>query len=84
MKVSKDNSFAHLNYDGTCSVTMRNSDAASNARVIEVPKVWREGGKQYKVEHFEGPWTDKENQIIRAPRGCSVFTICYQVIEYYD
>ena len=52
-------------------------------RVIEVPKVWREYGKQYKVTEFLAPVLDN-HCVIKAPSGCRVKYYGDYEVEYYD
>lgn len=56
------------------------------ARVIEFPKVWRAGGKQYKVCSYRydhnGKWEDKV--VIRVPCGVNAVGFsCDETIEKY-
>lgn len=59
-------------------------------KVVEVPKFWRENGKQYKVTKFsaELPFDHKDEILLRVPRGCEVLSHIiiekYYKIEYYD
>lgn len=55
-------------------------------RVVEFPKVWREGGKQYKVcmciYRHNGDYDDEVT--IKAPKYTSVSGYgCRDTIEYY-
>lgn len=55
-------------------------------RVVEFPKVWREGGKQYKVwrctYRHNGDYHDEVT--IKAPVYASVYADdCSDTIEYY-
>ena len=73
MKVNKENSSCSPRYDGTCKIWSNHSLKRewANARVIEVPKVWRENGKQYEVTEFSGPIITLEHDgIIKLPKGC--------------
>lgn len=91
MKLNKDNCIA------TCSDQQSNAileamtwdSSFPKARVIEVPKVWRENGKQYKVDFVTisaGPFSALEgiDFTVKAPRGCSVNCHWTNRIEYYD
>lgn len=56
------------------------------ARVVEFPKIWREGGKQYKVEcciyDHNGDRNDRVK--IKAPSGATTIACdCEETIEYY-
>lgn len=91
MRLNKDNCNANC-YDslGTASLeaeTWRSS--FPKARVIEVPKIWRENGKQYKVTnaHISGGVAtvlDGTSFIVKAPIGCDVNCPWAERIEYYD
>ncbi len=94
MKLNKDNCYSYYlnDYDGerTCSLKAETwRDDFPKARVIEVPKVWREDGKQYKVTRISiggGPGTPLDGIpfIVKAPRGCDVSCVYCERIEYYD
>lgn len=90
MKITKENSrvFSHCDYDCSCWIQM--SEAPSKGtKVVEVPKVWRENGKQYKVTTF-GPEINFDNTtkiILKAPYGCEIvglFWNKYYTVERYD
>lgn len=87
MKANKDN--CSVSYHGTEGVSLGMYNYISGntdlkPRVIEVPKVIREDGKQYKVWSFTAPFLDN-HCVIKAPWGCRVDTHGgdYEV-EYYD
>ena len=57
-----------------------------SARVVEFPKVWREGGKQYKVVDcyycHNGNYDD--NVTVRIPKGALSSAVgCHDTIEKY-
>lgn len=90
MKLNKDNCVATCYDMGTASLEAKTWDSGfPKARVIEVPKVWREDGKQYRVDHVYisgGSNTALEgvDYVVKAPRGCSVTSSFASKIEYYD
>lgn len=89
MKLTHDNCRAKLHdvyepYTASLEAETWNGDW-SKVKVVEVPKVWRSNGKQYKVTFvtitlYGHPYS------VKAPRGCDVN--CYgngcTSIEYYD
>ena len=87
MKVTKEYCDVYLDTPnkGECNVYMiyYHND---NVRVIEVPKVWRHDGKQYKIKEFIGPSLSEDSHyVIRAPMGCRVFYCGGKCeIEHYD
>lgn len=87
MKLNKDNcrlSF-YNDWEGTAHLEAMTRDSSFHkARVIEVPKVWRENGKQYKVDFVAIMGLEDVDFIVKAPRGCSVCCGCASKIEYYD
>lgn len=88
MKANKENCRSSLDYPrtGECSLRMVMSEYDPKIRVIEVPKYWREYGKQYKVSHFlfENARVN-EKLVIKAPRGCTVSKVwSHPTVEYYD
>lgn len=93
MKLNKDNCLAtcYEFYSGnTASLEAKTWDSSfPKARVIEVPKVWRENGKQYKVDFVTisaGSISALEGVdfVVKAPRGCRVNCPYASEIEYYD
>lgn len=84
MKANKENCSSILDYPyiGECYLDMV-SHIDSKIRVVEVPKYWREDGKQYKVTSFSGPVPDGK-LVIKAPRGCYVSQSGDTTVEYYD
>jgi hypothetical protein len=94
MKLDKTNCIAqtddYVNV-GTCRIEgpvgYENISKAEKARVFEIPKVWRENGKQYKVVYahindYKDNSSEWSKTVVKAPIGCEVSTL-YQV-EYYD
>ena len=70
----------------TASIEYSPTSCDSVARVVEFPKVWREGGKQYTVDYcyysHNGSYSD--NVIMRIPRGADYYTSgCNDTVEYY-
>lgn len=91
MKLNKDNSWASLSsYSNEASLNADTcNDSFPKARVIEIPKVWREDGKQYKVisAHISGGVGTAlygTSFIVKAPIGCNVNCPYAERIEYYD
>lgn len=91
MKLNKDNSWATFSsYSNEASLNAETwKDSFPKARVIEIPKVWREDGKQYKVTYASirgGGATvlDGISFIVKAPIGCDVNCPYAERIEYYD
>jgi hypothetical protein len=91
MKLNKDNSYASLSsYYNEARLTAETwKDSFPKARVIEIPKVWREDGKQYKVisANIGGGHETVlygTSFIVKAPSGCSVNCPYAERIEYYD
>lgn len=91
MKLNKDNSYASLSsYSNEASLTAETwKDSFPKARVIEIPKVWREDGKQYKVTYASISGSGETvlygtSFIVKAPSGCSVNCPYAERIEYYD
>ena len=92
MRLDKTNSYCSRrdDYDGTCWIEGPNNYALNEkimkARVYEVPKVWREDGKQYIVKYanisYWKEYDEWSKTIVKVPRGCDVNTV-YKV-EYYD
>ena len=85
MRLTKDNCRADCSdsfgkYE--CDLTLYPSDIPNNTKVIEVPKVWRENGKQYKVTHLT--LLAVHGITIRAYRDCNVWGAGSCDIEYYD
>lgn len=91
MRLNKDNCYADC-YDslGTATLVAETWDSSfPKARVIEVPKIWRENGKQYKVTYARingGVATvlDGTSFIVKAPIGCNVNCPWAERIECYD
>lgn len=91
MRLNKDNCHAKC-YDslGEASLEAKTWDSSfPKARVIEVPKIWREYGKQYKVTDATisggyGTALDGTSFIVKAPIGCNVNSPWAERIEYYD
>ena len=54
-------------------------------KVVEVPKFWRENGKQYQVTAFspEINWDNENKIIIRAPRSCEIVGLYWQERDNY-
>ena len=90
MKLNKENCRASLCVNGTAGLEAMTRDKSfPKARVIEVPKVWREGGEQYKVTWVSisaGWYTALEgiDFIVKAPYGCNVICPWAKEIVYYD
>lgn len=93
MKLNKDNCRAtcYEYYSGnTASLEANTWDSSfPKARVIEVPKIWRENGKQYKVDYVfidAGSLSVLEGVdfVVKAPIGCTVNCPWASKIEYYD
>lgn len=92
MKADKENCWIYTddNYK-TCEMVFKWTYYSDDVlpRVILVPKVYREDGKQYKVEYFNSPvipHTPKGHiTTIKAPKGCKVnLHLNTSVVEYYD
>ena len=91
MKADKENCWIYTddNYK-TCEMVFKWTYYSDDdhPRVILVPKVYREDGKQYKVEYFQAPvipHTPKGHiTTIKAPKGCKVELFLNCVVEYYD
>lgn len=91
MKLNKDNCIVSSWDDDLKQIylevcTIR--EEFSKARVIEVPKVWRWYGKQYKVkEVYINSYPSKlvrGQYIVKVPSGCYVYCSDAKDIEYYD
>lgn len=89
MKVTPktDNVYTRLyDYDNTVSIEYSPRESNPVARVIEFPKVWREGGKQYTTYScsyaHNGDCDDKVT--VRVPDGVSCYVYCCDdTIEEY-
>ncbi|MCR5424681.1 MAG: hypothetical protein K6E93_08010 [Bacteroidales bacterium] len=93
MKLDKTNSrFVSTYSDGTCRIEFpvgyENIKKANNAKVYEVPRVWREDGKQYEVGGviFNGEVIEEiDTKIVKARLGCGLYGLCgWQHVERYD
>lgn len=88
MKLDKNNCRSSYlsNVCGTASIEAATwSGDWSKVRVVEVPKVWREDGKQYKVTFVTISLYDNLYPfIVKAPRGCTVNAHNASSVEYYD
>lgn len=93
MKLTKENATAscyEFSYGKECTVSMELRPSLGT-KVVEVPKFWRENGKQYKVTKFGAllPSDYFDYKILlRVPWGCEVFHRSFMEtnykIEYYD
>jgi len=86
MRLNKDNCHANC-YDtlGTAILEANTWDSSFlKARVIEVPKIWRENGKQYIVDFVTIAVYSELKYTVKAPRGCTVNSSGAYKIEYYD
>ena len=88
MKITKENSTGHCDEVTGCRVHMKCAPSLGT-KVVEVPKFWRENGKQYQVTAFslEINLDNKNKIIIRAPWGCNIDLFgCrdYYKVERYD
>lgn len=85
MKANKNNCHSTLfEQIGECMLDVYFSSELEKARVIEVPKVWRENGKQYVVTAIGSNGTCDCLKTVKAPRGVNVYILGSYSIEYYD
>ena len=87
IKITKENSTGDCSESG-CWVHMKCAPSLGT-KVVEVPKFWRENGKQYQVTAFfpEINWDNENKIIIRAPRSCQIVGLCWRdnyKVERYD
>ena len=71
---------------GEVSIEYRPNSREPIPRVVEFPKVWREGGKQYKVCMCTYAHNgDSDDEVtIKAPEYSSAYAYyCRETIEYY-
>lgn len=87
MKITKENSTGDCS-ESECWVHMKCAPSLGT-KVVEVPKFWRENGKQYQVTAFspEINWDNENKIILRAPRSCEIVGLYvrkYYEVERYD
>ena len=87
MKLDKSNCDASCYDDGTAFIKNAYWRVDfTKVKVFEIPKVWRENGKQYKVTdaYIDLEGGDYHLFTVKAPKGCKVHSIVLATIEYYD
>ena len=59
MRATKENSKLEMTFDslGDCCISYCGS---TDIKVLEIPKVWREGGKQFRVTNLSLPYFSKK------------------------
>lgn len=81
MKANKDNSEIRMTFDGDCSIEYKGS---TDIRVLEIPKVWRENGKQWRVTNVWLPYFSHP-VVLKKPKSCLLEGINFNVTqEDYD
>ena len=88
MKITKENGTGDCSEYTGCGVHMKCAPSLGT-KVVEVPKFWRENGKQYQVTAFspEINWDNKNKIIIRAPKSCEIVGLYWRddyKVERYD
>lgn len=83
MKLNKNNCKAiTYDYQKECSLLTSMTEFTNRINVIEVPKIWREDGKSYRVKDVEvAGWG--YNVTLRAPFGCEINSSFNGMIERY-
>ena len=83
MRATKENSKLETTYDtlGSCGIRYCGS---TDIKVLEIPKVWREDGKQFRVTNLWLPYFSKK-VVVKTPRYCNIEGINFNVEqEDYD
>jgi hypothetical protein len=89
MKISPKTAGAYAVLDlptaGKCNVVFYTATSRDQVGVIEFPKVWRTGGKQYRVAHcLYRNWGNPVSVIIKVPEEAQykVVDADYKVEKY--
>ena len=83
MRATKENSKLEMTFDslGDCCIKYCGS---TDIKVLEIPKVWREGGKQFRVTNLWLPYFSKK-VVVKTPRYCHIEGVNFNVEqEDYD